>query len=204
MGLAVCISCLSVPNCILAYLLACILSYPLFPYPHTPHPPALPCPAMSCSVGEVKRDAQRIDIMKKALRAKRQYLVATAKAETDNGDDAALRDLEEAAKQQDEAWDDDGGAAAGAGGGDAGAAKASAAAAAAKAAPAPAAAEESVPAATSSSGGAKASYSDDQGRLPEGWTLQSDSTGDRWYYNEVSGATSWVRPNADGSLPPSE
>jgi len=43
--------------------------------------------------------------------------------------------------------------------------------------------------------------SDELGALPAGWTLQTDEEGDRWYYHASSGETSWVRPNADGSVP---
>ena len=42
---------------------------------------------------------------------------------------------------------------------------------------------------------------DDQGPLPSGWVLQWDAT-DKWYSNAALGATSWLRPNADGSIPP--
>jgi outer membrane protein assembly factor BamB len=38
--------------------------------------------------------------------------------------------------------------------------------------------------------------------LPRGWAIAYDDDGDKYYYNEDSGVTSWVRPNADGTLPP--
>jgi ferritin-like metal-binding protein YciE len=50
---------------------------------------------------EVRRDAQRIDIMKKALMAKRRYLVASAKADSELADVAGLEEAE------DDGWGDD-------------------------------------------------------------------------------------------------
>lgn len=146
-------------------------------------------------VGEVKRDAQRIDIMKKALKVKRQYLTAAAKTDS-AGDDSTLRELEAAARQHDDAWENDNEPVFKVLGTPARATPATTATKAA--APAPAAA------ATSTSGGQTASYADELGALPEGWTLQSDDTGDRWYFNEKDGRTSWLRPNADGTVPPAE
>lgn len=53
----------------------------------------------------MRRDAQRIDIMKKALKAKRRYLVATARAETSSESSKAIEEL--AAEAEDDAWDED-------------------------------------------------------------------------------------------------
>jgi hypothetical protein len=53
----------------------------------------------------VRRDAQRIDIMKKALKAKRRYLVATARAETSSESSKAIEEL--AAEAEDDGWDED-------------------------------------------------------------------------------------------------
>lgn len=44
-------------------------------------------------------------------------------------------------------------------------------------------------------------HHDHVGPLPDGWTVQVDEEGDIWYFNEISQATSWYRPNADGSIP---
>jgi WW domain/PH domain len=160
-------------------------------------------------VDEVRRDAQRIEIMKKALKAKRRYLVQAARADgtMEDHDDEAASDADE------DTWGDD-------------------TVVAPKAAPAPAPvpvakAPAPAPAANArdedqwsdnesqgnppgpSRGGsfdenAPKVYEDAQGPLPKGWTLQKDDEGDVWYYNELSQETSWVRPNPDGTIPPQE
>lgn len=179
--------------------------------------------------------------MKKALKARRRYLVATARADVAEGGTGITDMSMEAAG--DDAWgdDDDGftsapAPAAGAGAGaraaataataaaSSGGARAGAGAAAAKA-PAPA------PAPTPAAGGAGADagasredgWGDDDsdgpggaseeesgvvgsivsgarhdeiGPLPHGWTVQMDEEGDKWYYNEITQATSceWRDP----------
>ena len=42
---------------------------------------------------------------------------------------------------------------------------------------------------------------DELGPLPKGWVKQTDTDGDSWFYNAKTAETSWVRPNADGSVP---
>lgn len=56
---------------------------------------------------------------------------------------------------------------------------------------------EAPPTATATSG---YDTKDDKGPLPTGWVLQWDDA-DKWYSNAALGKTSWVRPNDDGSVP---
>ena len=42
---------------------------------------------------------------------------------------------------------------------------------------------------------------DELGPLPRGWVKQTDAEGDSWFYNSKTQETSWIRPNADGSVP---
>jgi len=170
-------------------------------------------------VDEVRRDAQRINIMKNALKAKRRYLVASARADSDL---TGVAGLEEAAAAEEEGWGDDDEVAApraGAGGARAPARTASrsvgkpsvpraslrslgaaaAAVAAPAAAPGPATKrddEDWGEEAPAHSTGAAAlgpvvsgGHHDESGALPSGWTIQMDET-DRWYYNESTGETS--------------
>jgi len=37
--------------------------------------------------------------------------------------------------------------------------------------------------------------------LPRGWVKQTDAEGDSWFYNSKTQETSWLRPNADGTVP---
>ena len=235
-----------------------------FPRFHLP-PPFVP--HVVCRIDESRRDAQRIDIMKSALAAKKRYLVASGGVNAPEGGGADERDT----------WDDD-----------APAAPTPATAAQRRAvdvpAPAPAAvvaprppaapgpSAVAVPAAAAgdrdddndgwSSDGerhadARSSRApsmdvshadvrvDAEGvALPPGWTmqvgagrascarglthlqgafadgpaaphthlalprllppsLQCDEEGDRWFFNTLTNETSWVRPNEDGSVPPS-
>ena len=55
---------------------------------------------------EVRRDAQRIEIMKKALKAKRRYLVASARADA-GADGATYESDEEAENADDDTWGGD-------------------------------------------------------------------------------------------------
>lgn len=155
------------------------------------------------SIAEVTRDANRISLMRAALQSRKRYLVAAggdaAMAEA-GGDD----DDEEGEDAGDDTWGD---------------APAPAPAEGGKTAKADADAEHGDEAWSDSGhgGGSRRSSRaasmdaapgtvtvDALGALPDGWTVQSDEEGDRWYFHEASGQTSWVRPNPDGSIPPAE
>lgn len=177
-------------------------------------------------IDESRRDAQRIDIMKSALAAKKRYLVASGGVDAPEGGGADERD----------AWDDDAPAApTPATVAQRRAVDVPAPAPAAVVAPRPSAAPGpsavAVPAAAAgdrdddndgwSSDGerhadARSSRApsmdvshadvrvDAEGvALPPGWTMQCDEEGDRWFFNTLTNETSWVRPNEDGSVPPS-
>lgn len=180
-----------------------------------------------------KRDAQRIEIMKKALTAKRRYLVATAKTDVEGeaADKLILAEIERHAKEGDEAWekeDYDNLQAKAAILSPARIAPAQAVVAAATSKAGTPAAElrrslrlsfrakkaaddsdaESANPDHSDDEGDKAtgpvgSDSDELGPLPAGWQKFRDDVGDEWYYNASMVLTSWLRPNPDGSVPES-
>ena len=167
---------------------------------------------------EVRREAQRHEIIKAALKAKRRYLMASAKVEM-AARAAPDENLEEA--DEDDAWgegEDRAGTGVGAVGGVKGVA----------AAPASSAqggddeddawgddddgegegegddgeeAGEEAEGAAAGVEGVVVSLEDELGRLPRGWVRQTDAEGDSWFYCAASGETSWIRPNADGTVP---
>jgi hypothetical protein len=165
---------------------------------------------------EVRREAQRHEIIKAALKAKRRYLMASAKVEM-AARAAPDENLEEA--DEDDAWGE-GEDRAGLGAGAAGEAKGVAAA------PANSGqdgddeddawgdddegegvgddgeeAGEEVEGAAAGVEGVVVSLEDELGRLPRGWVRQTDAEGDSWYYCAATGETSWIRPIADGTVP---
>ena len=171
-----------------------------------------PTTAHLCSIDEARRDAHRIEIMKSALQAKKRYLIASG------GDAVAGPADHEGEDAGDDSWD-------------AAPAPAPAPAPVAYRAPAPAPAVAApppppAPAATAAhassssddrdddawgsddeggtgAGNEAGASEDEHGKLPAGWTVHADEEGDKWYYNAATGATSWVRPNPDGSVPAS-
>ena len=164
---------------------------------------------------EAKRDAQRIDLMKQALKAKRKYLMASAHVETVAASDELVAAPEEEA-EGDDGWGEDDGF---------GSSAKSPAKAPAVVAPTTNVAptntrKESVDTDgwgssdedrhsdqgndETNDNGIKIAYEDEQGPLPANWAKQTDEEGDTWYYNSVTGETSWVRPNPDGTVPAAE
>lgn len=166
-------------------------------------------------VEEARRDAKRIEIMKNALHAKRQYL--TASAEIHNTLDVKqpennlyAEELEDAIAPVQEIKAAD-------------VTPASVSVPSVPAGDVPAedgpadngdaqSVESAASAATTSSNCSDAvevtgtegesthnySFEDEQGPLPYGWVRQWDET-DVWYCNTVTGETSWYRPNPDGT-----
>jgi hypothetical protein len=197
---------------------------------------------------EARRDAERIEIMKQALVAKRRFIMAAS----ENGDplakhvsvDVFVEEVHETKKTdvkggklsgifnfggwgkkggEENSGDDTaraGGASAplasalAAGGGSSGSAVAALRSKlpppppAAALAPPPPPPKSPPPKPTGPTPGCKSGYSDvdEAGPLPAGWILQWDDwdaaagSADKWYSNASTGSTSWVRPNADGTV----
>lgn len=174
-------------------------------------------------VDEVKRDAQRIEIMKKALTAKRKYLVATAKTDLDGFEGNKINEIEKSGREGDEAWaKEDFETTSKSSNNFRPPAQAIVAAATSKAGTPSANLRKSIrltkadsddestgPGQSDDEGDAKpatgvakiasGSTFDEQGELPSGWTVQSDDAGDTWYYHPQTARTSWFRPNEDGT-----
>lgn len=178
---------------------------------------------------EAKRDAQRIDLMKQALKAKRKYLMASARVETVAATEELVTGNEEEA-EGDDGWGDDDGF---------GPSKSPAKttptvnpsttnAASSSSSSSTAAtnkntarkesvdtdgwgssdedknSEQGEATGTTTNNGITIVYEDEEGPLPTDWAKQTDEVGDTWYYNSATGETSWVRPNPDGTVPATE